>query len=190
MPRRFPDLFYSIDRSMRMSRCRGHQIHGLQIGLALIAAAATASATAQLPVAADQLVLGRYTTAVSQPPAELSRPLDVVVALRYPRATVATVGDALQHTLIRSGYRLSQADLTTQAAGFLTLPLPESHRQVGPYRLQAVLALLTGPAWRWHSDDQRRTVWFSTATAAPSPASEPVAQAFRGAAPGAHPHEE
>lgn len=143
-------------------RCR-HGMTGTHLALALLATAAAGHVAAQNDVARDELVLGRYTTATAQPPADLARPLDVVVALSFPRSTVVTVGDALGHALLRSGYRMTQTELGAQAVAFLALPLPESQRQVGPYRLQAVLDLLVGPAWEWHSDPYRRAVWFTPA---------------------------
>ncbi|HVR48944.1 MAG TPA: hypothetical protein VMS38_04355 [Pseudorhodoferax sp.] len=138
------------------------------MALALLAAATAGHVAAQNDAARNELVLGRYTTAMAQPPADLARPLDVVVALSFPRSTVVTVGDALAHALLRSGYRMTQTELGAQAVAFLALPLPESQRQVGPYRLQAVLDLLVGPAWQWHSDPYRRAVWFSPAGSAAS----------------------
>jgi type IV pili sensor histidine kinase/response regulator len=111
----------------------------------------------------DELVLGRYTTSFAQPPSELAQPLEVVVAITFPRSTVATVGEAVQHALLRSGYRLEQRELAEPAQSFLLLPLPESQRHVGPYRLQAVLDLLVGSAWHWHADHAQRRVWFTRA---------------------------
>lgn len=110
---------------------------------------------------ADELVLSRYTTSFAQPPSKLAQPLEVVVAITFPRSTVATVGDAVQHALLRSGYRLDQSALAGPAQSFLLLPLPESQRHVGPYRLQAVLDLLVGSAWHWHADLAQRRVWFT-----------------------------
>ena len=121
---------------------------------------------ARLPLRGDgELLLGRYTTSQAQPPVELAQPLDVVVAITFPRSTVATVGEAVQHALLRSGYRMAHGDLAEPAQRFLLLPLPESQRQVGPYRLQAVLDLLVGSAWHWHADHAQRRVWFSSAQA-------------------------
>lgn len=118
---------------------------------------------ARLPQRGDgELLLGRYTTSQAQPPVELAQPLDVVVAITFPRSTVATVGEAVQHALLRSGYRMAHGDLAEPAQRFLLLPLPESQRQVGPYRLQAVLDLLVGSAWHWHADHAQRRVWFSS----------------------------
>lgn len=175
-------------------RCR-HGMTALHLALALLALGTADRVAAQNDAGRDQLVLGRYTTAAAQPPAELSRPLEVVVALSFPRSTVVTVGDALTHALVRSGFRLSESDLGAQAVAFLALPLPESQRQVGPYRLQAVLDLLVGSAWDWRSDPYRRIVWFvpvgAAASATPVPSADiSQVQAFPVATPGPMPRRE
>lgn len=146
----------------------GHGFNGWRVGLALAAGVlASQGLRAQQQLGADTLVLGRYTSAQAQPPEDLAEPLAVVVSMTFPRSTVTTVGDALRHALMRSGYRLAM-EQPGVAAEFLALPLPESQRQVGAYRLMAVLETLTGPAWEWHSDRYRRTVWF-TQPAPPEP---------------------
>ncbi len=162
-------------------RCRTGMT-AMHLATVLLAMAMSDTVAAQNDVAPDQLVLGRYTTATAQPPADLALPLDVVVALSFPRSTVATVGDALTHALLRSGYRMSQAELGAPALAFLALPLPESQRQVGPYRLQAVLDLLVGPAWNWHSDPYRRAVWFTpvgSTASAPQAHQMPQGESFQ-----------
>lgn len=148
-------------------------------------AAAWQAAAAQVSVAAarsggDELVLGRYTTSSARPPSELAHPLEVVVAITFPRSAVATVGEAVHHALLRSGYRLEQSELAEPAQSFLRLPLPESQRQVGPYRLQAVLDLLVGSAWHWHTDHAQRRVWFTGALTPTASAAEEAPQVQRG----------
>lgn len=159
--------------------------HLRNLMLLVCGAAAWQAAAAQGAVAAprsggDELVLGRYTTSSAQPPSELAQPLDVVVAITFPRSTVATVGEAVQHALLRSGYRLEQSGLAEPAQSFLRLPLPESQRQVGPYRLQAVLDLLVGSSWHWYADHAQRRVWFTGAPAQTASAAEEPQQVQRG----------
>lgn len=125
---------------------------------------------------AQTVVLSRYTTTAADPPAELAEPLQVVVSLSYPRSTVATVGDAVRHTLVRTGYRLAEAEaLLPEVVAFLRLPLPESQRQIGPYRVLSVLDVLGGSAWVWHSDPRKRLVWLSAAESAATSASKGLA---------------
>ena len=111
-----------------------------------------------------RMQVGRYTTAAARPEAEASNPLDVYVQITYPRQTVATVGDAIRHTLMRSGWNLvDRSALSPQAVHLLTLPLPDSQRTLGPYSLRTVLSVLTGRTWAWQEDAVRRLVWFGVA---------------------------
>ena len=122
-----------------------------------------------------QMQVGRYTTTVAAPPDAAARPLDVYVQLNYPRQTVQTVGDAIQHTLLRTGWRLVEPSaLAPQAANLLNLPLPESQRVVGPYRARTVLEVLTGPTWQWHEDPIQRLVWFTVKSEQLAAAETPV----------------
>ena len=111
-----------------------------------------------------RMQVGRYTTAAARPEAEASNPLDVYVQITYPRQTVSTVGDAIRHTLMRSGWNLvDRSALSPQAVHLLTLPLPDSQRTLGPYSLRTVLNVLTGRTWAWKEDAVRRLVWFGVA---------------------------
>jgi conjugative transfer region protein (TIGR03748 family) len=79
---------------------------------------------------------------------------------------VQTVGQALDYTLMRTGYRLvDPSALEPQAARLLDMPLPESQRVVGPYRVRTVLEVLTGQNWRWNEDPLQRQVWFTVQNA-------------------------
>jgi conjugative transfer region protein (TIGR03748 family) len=105
------------------------------------------------------VVLGRYSTVSAEPPEALFRPLEVVASISFPRQLVQTVGDALQHSLVRTGYRLAEpAAADDGVARFLALPLPESQRELGPYRVRSMLDVLLGSAWSWHSDASTREV--------------------------------
>ena len=128
----------------------------------LVAGAAAAQSP---PTTGDGLlVLGRYTTQTADPPPGAGEPLDVVAQISFPRAQVRTIGEAVRHTLLRTGYTLADdAQLTPEADQFLALSLPESQREVGSYRVQAILDVLLGPTWEWHSDPVRRRLWFTVA---------------------------
>lgn len=110
------------------------------------------------------VVLNRYSAASTEPPAELLEPLEVVAALSFPRQTVSTIGDALSYTLLRTGYRLiAPASITQEARDYLALPLPESQRQIGPYKARLVLGALIGTAWQLRTDPLTRVVWIEPA---------------------------
>lgn len=129
-------------------------------------------------VGEGQMQVGRYTTTVAAPAEAAARPLDVYVQLSYPRQTVQTVGDAVRHTLLRTGWRLVEPSaLAPQAAHLLNLPLPESQRVVGPYRARTVLEVLTGPNWQWHEDPIQRLVWFTVKAEQMAAVASPAADA-------------
>jgi type IV pili sensor histidine kinase/response regulator len=129
--------------------------------LATIFAVNSAWAQPQLVDNGAQVQIGRYTTQGTVPPPELVNPLSVYAQLNFPRQTVQTVGQALDYTLMRTGYRLVERSvLSDQARGFLELTLPESQRQVGPYPVQAILTTLLGTSWRLKQDPITRQVWF------------------------------
>ncbi len=107
--------------------------------------------------------IARYTTVRAVPAKQASRPLDVQARIHFPRQTVRSVGDAVQHTLLRTGWTLASERLEAQAQRVLTLPLPDSQRVLGPYSVRTILEVLTGESWRWHEDAVRRTVWFRLA---------------------------
>ncbi|MBW8833403.1 MAG: hypothetical protein JF606_29325, partial [Burkholderiales bacterium] len=105
--------------------------------------------------------LGRYTTSEPLPEATASNPLAVVATVSFPRAKVNNVGDALRHLLVRTGYQLvNEEQLDERARSLLALPLPESHRQLGPYRVESMLQVLLGEPWRLQVDSMSRTVCF------------------------------
>jgi len=134
--------------------------------VALLLAAWTAPALAQAP-ATNELRLARYTTTDAQPEPQRAQPLAVVATVHFPRATVATVGEALRHLLVRTGYALREDEqLEASARHLLTLPLPESHRVLGPYRVEAMVQVLLGESWNLQIDHLQRQLGFSAAVAA------------------------
>lgn len=138
------------------------------------AAPATAAAAVQpaparaaaLPDAAQQRI-ARYTSMTARPAPQAADPLDTWARITYPRQTVRTVGDAIDHTLMRTGWRLADAQaFDAQVQNLMALPLPESQRELGPYPVRTTLDVLTGKGWQWHEDPVRRLVWFSLEGAA------------------------
>jgi len=113
-----------------------------------------------------RVLMGRYTTAEAEPTKALYEPLELIAQITFPREHVVTIGDAVNHTLLRTGYTLvPPQSLPAQASGFLNLPLPEAQRTLGPYSEQDMLDVLVGSAWKWHRDNVRRVVWFTLADA-------------------------
>jgi len=99
---------------------------------------------------------GRYTLVELAPTAAQHDLLLQVVDVDIPGTLGATVGDALRHLVLRSGYRLCDE----QAADLLALPLPAAHYRLGPLLLRDALLTLAGPAWDLQVDDGERKVCF------------------------------
>lgn len=122
------------------------------------------SAHARQPT--DEIVLSRYTTQVQAPDAGDMNPLAVVANIRFPRGEVNTVGDAIRYLLLRTGYALAEpAQLDPSVKDILVRPLPESHRQLGIYRVESMLQMLMGEAFGLHVDHLHRAVSYSPKTA-------------------------
>jgi len=139
------------------------QRQGLVGTLALVIASG-AFAQTKLVDGGTQVQVGRYTTQAARPAPGLQEPLEVYAQLRFPRSTVRSVGDAIQHTLMRTGYQLLSTDLLSEEARhFLTLPLPESQRELGPFEVKEILQVILGKAWRLQQDPVKRLVWFELA---------------------------
>jgi len=94
----------------------------------------------------DPVRLARYTTAPATPDPAVADPMAVVASVHFPREHVRTVRDAVAFLLLRTGFRLESTDLA--ASALLDMPLPESHRDLGPYPARAILEVLVGPPYR------------------------------------------
>lgn len=114
--------------------------------------------------AQDGVQVGRYSTLSPTPPVAQVNPLDAVVRVTFPRAQVSTVGDAVNYLLLRSGYHLG-AQQAEDVRSILALPLPEVHRQVGPYSVQTALGVLMGQSYALAVDHARREVDYQLAAA-------------------------
>lgn len=108
---------------------------------------------------------GRYTLVELAPASAQQDLLLQMVDVAMPDTRTATVGDALRHVLLRSGYQLcAGGDITA----LNSLPLPASHYRLGPMLLRDALLTLAGPAWDMKVDDSARRICF---TRTPQPAS-------------------
>ena len=127
----------------------------------------TVLVTATSSVRADELAVSRYSTVRAVPTMAQQDPLAASVRTTLP-PSVVRVGEAIAALLAASGYRLADS----QAAGpdretLLSLPLPESHRDLGPMPLRLALATLAGPAFVLVEDPVHRLVSFERCTSAP-----------------------
>ena len=85
--------------------------------------------------------------------------LSAVIETRFP-TFVETVGTAIDYVLHRSGYR----HVTTEEfESTLELPLPESHRSIGPVDVRTAVSTIVGQTWKLYEDSGRRILWFQRA---------------------------
>lgn len=116
-----------------------------RIGIcATLGVALATSLVAQAAPSRDVVQVARYTEVASASDAEID-PLEVVAQLRFPREAVATVGDALSYLLQRTGYAARARDDVAQR--LFALPLPESHRALGPHRVRTLAQILVGESY-------------------------------------------
>lgn len=100
---------------------------------------------------------GRYTLVELAPTAAQRDLLAQVVEVAVPDTLHASVGDAVRHLLLRSGYRLCEG---ADSEALLSLPLPAVHYRLGPMLLHDALLALAGPSWRLQIDAPQRRVCF------------------------------
>ena len=125
---------------------------------------------------AAEMQVARYSVLRTLPTPEQLDPLAAHVTVRFPES-VQTLGQAVQHLLQDSGYRLARPS-TAASATLLELPLPGVQRSLGPVTLRQALAVLGGPVFRLVQDPLHRLVAFERCAApGPSdglPAKDPV----------------
>jgi conjugative transfer region protein (TIGR03748 family) len=108
--------------------------------------------------------LSRYTTGSTQPDASQLDPLEAMVQVSLPRTSVATVGEAVNYLLLRTGYRLADPpEAASPPTPVLSMPLPEVHRQLGTYSVRTALSVLVGAPFALSVDPAQRLVSFRTA---------------------------
>lgn len=113
---------------------------------------------ASLHLEAAEMQVGRYSVLRTLPTVEQIDPLAVRVTVRFPES-VQTIGQAVQHLLRDSGYRMADSS-TGASAILLEMPLPGVQRSLGPVALRQALAVLGGPAFRLVQDPLHRLVAF------------------------------
>lgn len=108
---------------------------------------------------------GRYTLVELSPEIAQQDLLLQVIDVSMPTSSPVTVGDALHHMLLHSGYALCESDPAAEA--LYDLPLPAAHIQLGPLFLRDALLTLAGPAWQLQVNDIARRVCFTSRSEAP-----------------------
>ena len=110
--------------------------------------------------AAELVQTGRYT-AVALGPTEAQRePLQAIVTVEFPEG-VTTVGAAINHLLLGTGYALNDVLYwDPEVFGLFNHPLPDVQRTLGPITLLAALKTLAGPAFQLVIDPVHRLIAF------------------------------
>ena len=85
--------------------------------------------------------------------------LSSVIETRFP-PFVETVGTAIDYVLYRSGYKHVT---TEEIESTLELPLPESHRSIGPVDVRTAVRTIVGQTWKLYEDAGQRILWFQKA---------------------------
>ena len=108
--------------------------------------------------AEDPVTIARYAYLMPGSSHAQRHPLQITLTqVRFPQE-IATVGEAMNHLLTRSGYRLDEQRSSWANAILMPQPLPEIHRDLGPIHLSEALAVLAGNAWRLKVNPLYRTL--------------------------------
>lgn len=95
--------------------------------------------------------------------------LSSVIETRFP-PYVDTVGTAIDYVLHRSGYRhVATEDILYT----LELPLPESHRNIGPVDIRTAVQTIVGQPWQIQENSTQRILWFQRVGAEPQDLIQP-----------------
>lgn len=122
-------------------------------------------AASPAPAAEPPMPIARYAYLLPGSHYAQRHPLKVTIAqMRFPQE-VATVGDALDYLLERSGYRFDEERSRWAQTILLPQPLPEVHRDLGPIHLAEALGVLAGSAWRLKANPLYRTLVIEPAEA-------------------------
>lgn len=110
--------------------------------------------------ASDEVQVGRYSTMKTLPTDAQKNIFATVVHVQFD-STIKTVGDAMRNLLQDQGIRLAVPKSKDACVRTLiALPLPRTHRNLGPISLQRALETLAGPVWRLVQDPIHRLVSF------------------------------
>ena len=110
------------------------------------------------PAAENPVSIARYAYLTPGSSHAQRHPLQATLTeVRFPQE-IATVGEAMNHLLIRSGYRFDERRSHWAKTILMPQPLPEVHRELGPVHLSEALAVLAGDAWRLKVNPLYRTL--------------------------------
>lgn len=113
--------------------------------------------------AAERTRTGRYSYVANGATAAQIDPLLAIIEVRLPR-NLATIEDAADYLLKRSGYCLMEPSVT-EVRHLLRLPIPDVHRHLGPMTLREALLALGGQAYALVVDEVYREVGFKVVPA-------------------------
>lgn len=86
----------------------------------------------------------RYLTVENKPSTAQINPLLTIAQVHFPKE-IETVGEALNHWIIYSGYHLIEEDKRSEALrGVLNQKLPQADRNLGPLTIEDGLRVLIG----------------------------------------------
>ena len=109
---------------------------------------------------AKDIQVGRYSLFAATPTEAQANLLEATITVQFPDR-ILTVGEAVQHLLQQSGYRLAVPEATRPESTYLfALALPAVQRSLGPMTLKRALETLAGPAFRLVEDPVHRLVAF------------------------------
>ena len=108
----------------------------------------------------SEVQVGRYSMYAATPTEAQKDLLAAIIKIQFPEK-VQTVGEAVRHLLQGSGYRLARAEVIGKDTfDLFALPLPDTHRSLGPMPLKTALETLAGPAFRLVEDPVHRLLTF------------------------------
>lgn len=129
--------------------------------------AAILALTAGICRAQPEIQTGRYTAVPAAPTDAQQDPLQAVVVVEFPEE-IRTVGEALRHLLVDTGYAMQDAiDWEIEVFDLVQHPLPQVQRLLGPLTVLDALETLAGPAFDVSIDRVHRQVALGLAAAAP-----------------------
>ena len=106
----------------------------------------------------DSRRVGRYSQLSTVPSPGQADPLQTVISVTFPQ-DIVTIGAALHHVLVRSGWQIASHEASDPTfASLAALMLPAAQRTLGPITLIDALAVLCGEAYTIVVDPVHRLI--------------------------------